>query len=98
MGFTKYAEEGGGSMVLLRESNGEFFTFSDGPIQLTRIFGGAWRILSLARFIPKPLRDAAYRWIARNRHRLMGNSETCSLSDPAVLSRLREATAIKRPE
>ena len=89
-GFTKYAAEEGGTMVLLRESDGKVFMLSDGLIELSRIFGGWWRIFTLARFIPKPLRDQVYRCIARNRYRFMGKSDACSLPDPAVLKRLRE--------
>jgi predicted DCC family thiol-disulfide oxidoreductase YuxK len=90
MGFTKYAAEKGGTMVLLRESDGKVFMHSDGLIELARVFGGWWKLLALARFIPKPLRDAVYRTMARNRYRFMGKSDTCSLPDPAVLRRLRE--------
>jgi predicted DCC family thiol-disulfide oxidoreductase YuxK len=90
LGLIGYAEEGGGSVVLLRESDGKIFTHSDGPIQLARLLGGAWHLFALARFIPKPLRDAAYRWVARNRYRFMGKADSCSLPDPALLARLRE--------
>ena len=90
LGFTKYAAEEGGTMVLLRESDGKVFMHSDGLIELARVFGGWWRIPALARFLPKALRDFVYRGIARNRYRFMGKADTCSLPDPAVLRRLRE--------
>ncbi len=90
MGFMKYAAEKGGTMVLLRESDGKVFTQSDGLVELARVFGGWWKILALARFIPRPLRDFVYQAVARNRYRLMGKSHTCSLPDPNVLRRLRE--------
>lgn len=90
MGFEKHASEDGGTMILLRESDGKVFTHSDGLIELARIFGGAWNLLTLARCIPKPLRDFVYRCIARNRHRLMGKSDTCKLPDDAFLRRLRK--------
>ncbi len=41
--------------------------------------GGPWRLAWLAWLIPAPLRDAAYRLIARNRYRLFGRSPTCLL-------------------
>lgn len=89
-GFTGYASNEGGTMVLLRESDGKVFTHSDALIQLTRIFGGWWRIFSWARLIPKPLRDAAYRWIARNRYRIMGRNVACVIPDPAMQKRIRD--------
>lgn len=35
----------------------------------------AFRVARLV--IPYPIRDAAYRWVARNRYRLFGHSEVC---------------------
>ncbi len=90
LGFTKYAAEEGGTMVLLRESDGKVFMHSAGLIELARVFGGGWKLLALARFIPKPLRDFVYRCIARNRYRFMGKADVCQLADPAVLKRLRD--------
>lgn len=87
-GFSKYAAEEGGTMVLLRESDGKIFMHSDGWIELANAIGGWWRILTVTRFIPKPLRDWVYRWVARNRYHFMGKSATCSLPDPAVMKRL----------
>jgi len=88
--FSKYAAEAGGTMVLMRESDGRVFTRSDALIELARALGGWWRLCTVARFIPKPLRDWVYDLIANNRYRLMGKSDACSLPDPAVLKRLRD--------
>lgn len=90
MGFTKYADEAGGTMVLLRESDGQVFLRGDALIELARALGGAWRIFTIARFIPKPLRDAFYQWVADNRHRIMGRADYCLLTDSELLKRLRE--------
>lgn len=89
-GFAGYASDEGGTMLLFRESDGKVFTHSDALIQLTRIFGGWWRVLSWAHLIPKLLRDAVYRWIARNRYRIMERNTTCLIPDPAMKKRLRD--------
>ena len=89
-GFSKFAAEADGSMVLMRESDGQVFTRSDALIELASALGGWWRRCTVARLIPKPLRDWSYRLIANNRYRFMGKSDTCSLPDPAVLKRLRD--------
>ena len=90
-GFTRYADHGAGSMVVLREADGKFFLLSDAAIELARALGGAWRIFTLARFIPKWLRDAVYRWVARNRSRFaVLSGTTCALPDPELRKRLRE--------
>lgn len=89
-GFEKYAAEAGGTMVLLRESDGAVFMRSDALIELARVLGGWWRVMTLARFIPKLLRDWVYAWIADNRYRFMGKQETCMIPDAALLKRLRD--------
>jgi predicted DCC family thiol-disulfide oxidoreductase YuxK len=88
--FSKFAAKAGGSMVLLREADGRVFTRSDALIELARALGGWWRFCTVARFIPRPLRDWVYNRVANNRHLLGGKSATCALPDPAVLKRLRE--------
>ncbi len=88
--LSRYAENGGGTLVLLRESDGQSFFRSDALIELARVLGGLWRLATLARWIPRPLRDGVYRWIARNRHRLPGSSQQCQLPDPELRRRMRE--------
>ncbi len=77
-------------MILLREADGKIFMKSDALAELARALGGGWRVMALARFIPKPLRDWVYDRIANNRYRFAGKSDSCSLPDPEVLKRLRE--------
>jgi predicted DCC family thiol-disulfide oxidoreductase YuxK len=43
--------------------------------------GWPWRIAWTAWLIPYPLRDAVYRWIARNRYRWFGRRDVCFLPD-----------------
>ncbi len=89
-GFSQYASSENGTMVFLRESDGEIFTHSDAWIELANALGGGWRVLTLARIIPKPLRDGFYCWVARNRFRFMGKTKSCALPDPELLRRMRE--------
>jgi predicted DCC family thiol-disulfide oxidoreductase YuxK len=47
-----------------------------------RVFNGLgwpWRAAWLGWLVPAPVRDGLYRWIARNRYRLFGRSESCLL-------------------
>ena len=46
--------------------------------------------LSFAVIIPRPLRDAAYRVVARNRYRWFGRSDECPLPPPGFASRFLE--------
>ena len=90
MDFSKHAATTGGSMVLLREADRKIFMKSDALVELARALGGGWRVMALARFIPKPLRDWVYDQIANNRNRFAGKGDSCVLPDPELLKRLRE--------
>ena len=49
---------------------------------------GPWPVLARAiRAVPRPLRDTTYRFLARNRYRLFGRHDACSLPPPAAASR-----------
>lgn len=47
-----------------------------------------WKVISVLRFIPRFLRDPAYRWLARNRYRLFGRRETCWMPSPGDADRV----------
>jgi len=52
---------------------------SDVPLEIVRRIGGLWQLLYVFKIIPRPIRDAMYRWIARNRYRWFGRRESCML-------------------
>ena len=52
-----------------------------------------WRWLGVARIVPRPVRDAAYGWLARNRYRLFGRRNACTLPAPGLAARF-----VDRPE
>ena len=61
---------------------------SDAILRAGRELGGLWSPLaSLAKIIPRPLRDLAYRFVARNRYRVFGKYDTCMLPDPKQRNR-----------
>jgi predicted DCC family thiol-disulfide oxidoreductase YuxK len=62
---------------------------SDAVFAIFAGLGGFWRIVALGRFVPRPLRDAAYGAFARRRYRWFGRFEQCQLPSP----RLRERFA-----
>jgi predicted DCC family thiol-disulfide oxidoreductase YuxK len=67
------------SSVLLIE-NDAVFVESSAAVHVLRSFGGVWKILSgLIWIIPRPLRDAVYREIAKRRYRWFGKREICYL-------------------
>ncbi len=56
------------------------FVRSDAVIGMLRQVGGAWPILAfVVRLVPRFLRDAGYRFIARHRQAWFGGAERCRL-------------------
>lgn len=58
---------------------GKCRTESDAALHVVTSLGGLWRLCAVARVIPRPWRDAAYRLLARNRYRWFGRRATCYL-------------------
>lgn len=67
---------------------GRAFSSLDAVIRIGRRLGGVWSLLSVFRVLPVAWQDALYRAVARNRYRLFGRSDLCSLPDPEVRKRL----------
>jgi predicted DCC family thiol-disulfide oxidoreductase YuxK len=59
---------------------------SDASLEVYRRLGGAWALLGLARWIPRPLRNPVYRLIAANRYRWFG-TRACRVPAPAEMER-----------
>jgi len=49
-----------------------------------------WRWVRVLRAFPKPLRDAVYNLVAKNRYRIFGKYEVCFLGDASFRSRVLE--------
>ncbi|WP_404403954.1 thiol-disulfide oxidoreductase DCC family protein [Pelagibacterium halotolerans] len=50
---------------------------SDAVLAIYAELGWPWRAMSIFRVVPRVVRDAIYRLVARNRYRLFGRRETC---------------------
>lgn len=74
-----------GSVLLLED--GRLYRESDAALRIVRSLSGAWKLLSVFRIVPRPIRDGVYRLIARNRYRWFGKSETCWLPTPVLRGR-----------
>jgi predicted DCC family thiol-disulfide oxidoreductase YuxK len=44
--------------------------------------GGVWALAAVLRLVPRPVRDAAYDWVARHRTRWFGRYDSCLLPGP----------------
>ena len=56
-------------------------------IQVLSKLGWPWKAAKIAYLVPRCLRDAAYRLIARNRYQLFGRSDTCLIPSAETADR-----------
>ena len=61
---------------------------SDAVLTIYEALGWPWRAARIARIIPRPLRNAAYGLIARNRYRWFGRRDSCWLPSPDQARRI----------
>ncbi|AII53100.1 thiol-disulfide oxidoreductase DCC family protein [Hymenobacter sp. APR13] len=74
------------SVVLV--ADGQAYTHSAAALGILAGLGGGWAVLArVGRWAPRPLRDAVYRWVARNRYRWFGRQEACWLPTPELKAR-----------
>ncbi|GHC09190.1 thiol-disulfide oxidoreductase DCC family protein [Thermomonas carbonis] len=57
-------------------------TDSDAIRRVLAGLGGGWCAAHVIALVPRRVRDAAYRWLARNRYRWFGRNEACSVPAP----------------
>jgi len=65
-------------------SSEKAFIRSEAVIRAAAQLGGVWKAAAIARFLPRILREALYKLVARRRYRVFGQFATCPLPDPQV--------------
>lgn len=78
------------TLVLIDES-GTPALGSDAVLGAAARLSGPWRLLGLARVIPRFARDAAYAFVAARRLRWFGHADLCTLGDPTLDGRLLDS-------
>lgn len=63
------------------------YTESTAVLRICRHLGFPWNWMQAFLIVPVPVRDAVYRWIARNRYRWFGKKDQCMLPEPGVAAR-----------
>lgn len=63
------------TLVLVK--NGNAYTRSSAAVRIARELDGIWKIGSALWLIPRPLRDAMYKHVARNRYQWYGQKDQC---------------------
>jgi predicted DCC family thiol-disulfide oxidoreductase YuxK len=62
---------------------------SDGALTVLSLLPG-WRWASVFFAVPKPLRNAVYSLVARNRYKIFGKYETCFVPDAGMRAKVLE--------
>jgi predicted DCC family thiol-disulfide oxidoreductase YuxK len=73
------------SMVLIE--GGRVYVRSAAVLRIARGLRFPWRLACALAAVPRPLRDWAYRLIARSRYRWFGKSESCMVPTPELRAR-----------
>jgi predicted DCC family thiol-disulfide oxidoreductase YuxK len=69
---------------------GTAFVRSSAALRVLKHLGFPWAMLYPLMIVPRPLRDAVYRFIARNRYRWFGKREACMMPTDEIRSRFLE--------
>lgn len=74
------------SLVLIEQQ--KVYLTSTAALRIAKKLSGGWKLAYLLIGIPRPFRDRAYSYFAKNRYRWFGKKEQhCALPSPAVRKR-----------
>ena len=79
------------SLVLVDEA-GDVHVGSDAALGVGKRLSAPWRQLASAgAVVPRPVREAVYRFIAKHRYRVFGQKDACRIPTPAERARFLDA-------
>ena len=81
--------EGDPESIVLVE-NGRIYERSSAALRIARHLPWPYKAIYAFVVVPRPLRDIVYEWLARNRYRWFGKSETCRVPTPELRARFVE--------
>lgn len=71
---------------------------SEAALFVLATLGGIWSVAAaVGRVVPRPVRDAVYNLIARNRYQIFGKFDVCPLPDPRHRHKFLDAEAGNPP-
>lgn len=73
------------NIVLVED--GACYLRSAAALRIARGLRFPWPLLYAFVLVPRPLRDAVYDWVARNRYRWFGKRASCRMPTPALRAR-----------
>ena len=69
-----------GTIIFLADY--DLYIKSNAILRILMSLKGIYRLAVILYIIPRPVRDAIYDWISRNRYRWFGKHETCPMPQP----------------
>jgi predicted DCC family thiol-disulfide oxidoreductase YuxK len=93
VGAAPSVAEGDPDSIVLVEG-GRAYERSDAILRIARGLGAPWSLAVVFLAVPRFVRDALYRFIARRRYRWFGKKASCRVPTPALRERFLE----NRPE
>ncbi|AQS56560.1 thiol-disulfide oxidoreductase DCC family protein [Novibacillus thermophilus] len=73
------------SFVLIE--NNQVYLKSDAALRICKHLKGAWKLMSIFLIVPKPIRNAVYSLIAKNRYKFYGKRDSCMIPSPEIRER-----------
>lgn len=67
--------------------NNKLYTRSAAALRMLKHLGGAWSLGYAFTIVPEFIRDAIYKWIAKNRYKWFGKKKECWIPTPALKER-----------
>ena len=83
-----YGLEPADPMSWLYLEDGRAHESLDAFIRAGMRLGGVWKMLAVLRVLSRNVQDNLYRAVARNRYRIFGRTDLCSLPDERIQRRL----------
>ncbi|MCF6410166.1 thiol-disulfide oxidoreductase DCC family protein [Pseudalkalibacillus salsuginis] len=66
---------------------GKAYQKSSAALRVVSHLNGGWRLFTVFKIIPTPIRDVIYNFIARNRYKWFGKRDSCMIPTPDIKSR-----------
>ena len=79
--------------MILVAAGGAVLVESDAALRIAAALDGPVRHLARLQVVPRPIRDAVYRLVARTRYRIFGRYEACEIPPPWLRERFLDGEA-----
>lgn len=76
--------------IILFQPGLAYYYKSNAALKAAALLGFPWSLWRAFSVFPRPLRDALYDWVARNRYRWFGRKEQCMIPTPELRSKFLE--------